>query len=35
MHRWDTDPEEFRKKVEANSNIQVVVLSKGEEFQVV
>lgn len=35
MHRWDTDPEEFRKKVEASSDIHVVVLSKGEEFQVV
>jgi L-ascorbate metabolism protein UlaG (beta-lactamase superfamily) len=35
IHRWDTDPEEFRKKVEANSDIRVVVLSKGEEFQVV
>jgi L-ascorbate metabolism protein UlaG (beta-lactamase superfamily) len=35
MHRWDTSPEEFRKKVEAASHIQVVVLSKGEEFQVV
>jgi L-ascorbate metabolism protein UlaG (beta-lactamase superfamily) len=35
IHRWDTDPEEFRKRVEANSDIRVVVLSKGEEFQVV
>lgn len=35
MHRWDTDPEEFRKKVESNSKIQVVILSMGEEFQVV
>ena len=35
MHRWDTDPEEFRRKVEANLHIQVDVLSKGEEFQVV
>jgi L-ascorbate metabolism protein UlaG (beta-lactamase superfamily) len=35
MHRWDTDPEEFRKKLGSNSNIQVVILSKGEEFQVV
>jgi len=35
MHRWDTDPEEFRKKVEANSNIKVVVLREGEEYQVV
>ena len=35
MHRWDTDPQEFRKKVESNSRIKVVVLSAGEEFQVV
>jgi L-ascorbate metabolism protein UlaG (beta-lactamase superfamily) len=35
MHRWDTSPEEFRKEVEAASHIQVVVLSKGEEIQVV
>jgi L-ascorbate metabolism protein UlaG (beta-lactamase superfamily) len=35
MHRWDTNPEEFRKKVESNSRIQVVILSQGEEFQVV
>ena len=35
MHRWDTDPEEFRKKVEANSNIKIVVLREGEEYQVV
>lgn len=34
MHRWDTDPEEFRKKVEANSKIKVVVLQKGGESQV-
>jgi L-ascorbate metabolism protein UlaG (beta-lactamase superfamily) len=35
MHRWDTNPEEFRKKVEANSHVEVVVLSSGEAFQVV
>jgi L-ascorbate metabolism protein UlaG (beta-lactamase superfamily) len=33
MHRWDTNPEEFKKKVEANSNIRVMVLQEGEEFQ--
>ena len=33
MHRWDTNPEEFKKKVEANSNIKVMVLREGEEFQ--
>lgn len=35
MHRWDTNPEEFKDKVEANSNVKVVVLGKGEEYQVV
>ena len=34
MHRWDTNPEEFKKKVEANSNIRVVILREGEEYQV-
>jgi L-ascorbate metabolism protein UlaG (beta-lactamase superfamily) len=34
MHRWDTNPEEFKKKVEANRRIKVVLLSKGEELQV-
>jgi L-ascorbate metabolism protein UlaG (beta-lactamase superfamily) len=34
MHRWDTDPEEFKKKVETESNIKVMVLQEGEEYQV-
>jgi len=34
MHRWDTNPEEFKDKVEANSHVKVVVLGKGEEYQV-
>jgi len=33
MHSWDTDPKEFKKSVEAKSNIKVVILEKGEEFQ--
>lgn len=32
MHRWDTNPEEFRKKVEDNSKIKVLVLQEGEEY---
>jgi L-ascorbate metabolism protein UlaG (beta-lactamase superfamily) len=32
MHRWDTDPEEFRKNVEAKSHINVVTLKPGEQF---
>jgi len=35
MHRWDTDPEEFKKKVETESNIKVMVLREGEEYRVV
>lgn len=34
MHRWDTKPEDFKKKVEqANPNIKVIVLREGEEYQ--
>ena len=33
MHTWDTDPQEFKRKVEANSKINVIVLEKGEELQ--
>jgi L-ascorbate metabolism protein UlaG (beta-lactamase superfamily) len=34
MHRWSTNPEEFRKKVEADSNIKVILLREGEEYKV-
>jgi L-ascorbate metabolism protein UlaG (beta-lactamase superfamily) len=34
MHMWDTDPQEFKRKVEAKSKINVVVMEKGEEFQI-
>jgi L-ascorbate metabolism protein UlaG (beta-lactamase superfamily) len=34
MHRWDTDPEEFKRKVEANSKVKVVILKEGEEYQI-
>jgi len=33
MHTWDTDPQEFKRKVETKSNIKVMVLEKGEEYQ--
>ena len=33
MHTWDTDPQEFKKRVEAKSRIKVIVLEKGEEHQ--
>jgi len=34
MHRWDTNPEEFKKKVKANSNVKVVILQGGETYKV-
>jgi len=34
MHRWDTNPEEFRKRVEAESDIRVVQLREGQEYEV-
>lgn len=33
MHTWETDREEFKKKVEAKSGIKVVLLQEGEECQ--
>ncbi|RLI22530.1 MBL fold metallo-hydrolase [Candidatus Bathyarchaeota archaeon] len=32
MHRWDTDPEEFKREVESKSNVEVVILNPGEEL---
>jgi L-ascorbate metabolism protein UlaG (beta-lactamase superfamily) len=32
MHIWDTDPSEFERRVESVSDIEVVVLSKGESY---
>jgi L-ascorbate metabolism protein UlaG (beta-lactamase superfamily) len=34
MHCWGTDPNEFKKKVEAKSKIKVVLLNEGEEFNI-
>lgn len=34
MHRWDKDPEEFKKRVETNSRIKVLLLREGEEHQI-
>ncbi len=34
MHRWSTDPEDFKAKVETASDVKVMVLQEGEEFQV-
>jgi L-ascorbate metabolism protein UlaG (beta-lactamase superfamily) len=33
MHRWDTTPEEFKKKVEEKSSIKVVILNPGEIYK--
>jgi L-ascorbate metabolism protein UlaG (beta-lactamase superfamily) len=34
MHRWKTNPEEFKSKVEANSKIRVLTLKEGEEYKI-
>jgi len=34
MHRWDTDPQEFKERVEAKSKVKVVLLKEGEEFKI-
>jgi L-ascorbate metabolism protein UlaG (beta-lactamase superfamily) len=34
MHRWSTKPEKFKTKVEADSNVKVVLLREGDEFEV-
>jgi L-ascorbate metabolism protein UlaG (beta-lactamase superfamily) len=34
MHRWDTNPEELKKRVEANSKIKVLLLKEDEEYQI-
>jgi len=33
MHRWNTNPEEFRREVESKSQIKVLLLKPGESFQ--
>lgn len=32
MHRWTTNPEDFRKEIERRSAVKVVVLGPGEEY---
>jgi len=34
MHRRDSDPAEFKRKVESRSDIKVVVMSEGEELTI-
>lgn len=33
MHCWDKSPKVFKDKVEADSKVKVVILKKGEEYQ--
>lgn len=33
MHRWDTNPEEFKRRVESSSNTKVVLLKPGEKYE--
>lgn len=33
MHKWNTDPKEFKKEVESKSRIQVILPKPGEEFE--
>jgi len=33
MHRLDTDPEEFKKRVEVSSTIKVALLKPGEKYE--
>jgi hypothetical protein len=32
MHIWDTDPGEFKRNVEAVSDVQVVILRPGDTY---
>jgi len=34
MHRRDSDPAEFKRKVESRSDIKVVIMSEGEELTI-
>jgi L-ascorbate metabolism protein UlaG (beta-lactamase superfamily) len=34
MHRWSTNPAELKEKVEAESDIKVVILKEGQEYRV-
>jgi L-ascorbate metabolism protein UlaG (beta-lactamase superfamily) len=34
MHRWDTNPEEFKKKVESDSKVKVLLLREGDEHHI-
>jgi L-ascorbate metabolism protein UlaG (beta-lactamase superfamily) len=33
IHRWNTNPDEFKHNVEAKSKLKVILLKPGEEFE--
>ncbi|RLI13290.1 MBL fold metallo-hydrolase [Candidatus Bathyarchaeota archaeon] len=33
MHRWDSDPKVFKRKVEESSDVKVILLNPGEEYE--
>jgi L-ascorbate metabolism protein UlaG (beta-lactamase superfamily) len=34
MHRWNTDPQQFKEKVEAKAKVKAMPLKDGEEFNI-
>ncbi len=34
MHQWSTKPDQFRRKVQTDSNVEVILLQEGEAVQV-
>ncbi len=34
MHRWDTNPDKFKEGVEAKSDIKVILLQHGQQFEI-
>jgi len=35
MHRWSTDPQQFKEKVEAKSKVKITLLKDGEELNII
>jgi len=34
MHRWSTDPQQFKEEVEAKSKVRTILLKDGEELNI-
>jgi L-ascorbate metabolism protein UlaG (beta-lactamase superfamily) len=34
MHRWDSDTEVFKKKIESKSEIKVIILEPGQQIEI-